>query len=100
MIQACQGLGEREAPLADGDSPAEDHAGDLIRRLRAVFQDGAHDVEAFGVVGGYLVDAPVEIVEDGAMAGEDEVSAEAAQHVQRPLVADERVRLRLGPEPY
>ena len=78
----CEGLGEREAPLADGDRPAEDHARDFVRHLRTVLKDGLHHIESFGVVNQYFFDAPVEVVEDRAVAGEDEVCIEAAQLVQ------------------
>ena len=33
VIQVRQGLGQREAPLLEGESPTENDAGDLIRGL-------------------------------------------------------------------
>ncbi len=33
VIQVRQGLGQREAPLMEGESPTENDAGDLIRGL-------------------------------------------------------------------
>jgi len=47
-----------------------------------------------------LVDAVVEVVEDGSVAGEDDIGGETVKAAQELEVAGEWVGLRLRPEPY
>ena len=65
-----EGLSEREAPFVDGQVVAEDNAGDFVWRLRIVLNRTANEVEPLLMMTQQLVDAAVEVVEDGTVAGE------------------------------
>src|SRR5215211_4125269 len=94
-----EGFGERETSLVEGEGPAEDDAGDLVRGSWAVFDNAPHRLKTFLMVEDQLSDSAVQVVKDGSVAGEHEVRVEAAHAVEGLQVAGQRMRVGLRPEP-
>jgi hypothetical protein len=62
VIQMSEGLRQREAPLIERESVAEDDPGDGEGGLRFVAKSTVHEIETLLMVQEEFVDAPVEVV--------------------------------------
>src|ERR687893_569589 len=99
ILQVRQGLRQCEASFVERERIAKDFSRDGERGPRLVAQGAVHEVEALLVVQEELIYAPVEVVEEGTVSGEDEVRVEPPQARQALQVAGEGTSFRVGPEP-
>jgi hypothetical protein len=98
VLEVGEGLGDGEAELVVAQLIREDPAGDLERGRRLTRQGSMHRREALFVMADELVYAAVEVVEERAVSGEDEVDIQAAQALDGVEVALQGPRGRVGPE--
>jgi hypothetical protein len=98
VLEVGERLCEGEAELVLAQLVREDPAGNLERGRGTAFEGLPHHREALFVVEDELVYASVEVVEERAVPGEDEVYVQAAQALYGVEVALQGTRGRVAPE--